>query len=219
MPIRVVHGANEGHWSLSGKTIAEARSLLTDICNLTPDLSGWVNGIACDGSTVLRNGDNLEFGKDFGKKGGIPDFVSETEVRQMYGDDGFQLLKNAGLKSSMQPVFSGLEVMGFGRSLNNDAVPLKRLPTSVDVEAETVTFNDTTYDCDRSIALVLKCLIDARGEIRSTGDIKRAFPDEPWEERLDLTIKRKLLEHQSGVGQFVESVSKRGYRFRIEACE
>ncbi len=219
MPVRVVHGANEGHWSLAGRTIAEARSLLKDICNLSADLLAWVNGIACGDSTILQEGDNLEFGKEFGQKGGIQDFVSESEVRQMYGDDGFERLKDAGLKASMQPVYSGLEVMGFGRSLNNDAPPARPIPLSVDVKSETVIFNGTTYNCDRSIALVLKCLIDARGEIRSTGDIKRASPDEPWEERLDLTIQRKLIPHHSGVGSLIEPVSKRGYRLRIEAFE
>nr|ADY58598.1 hypothetical protein Plabr_0977 [Rubinisphaera brasiliensis DSM 5305] len=67
--------------------------------------------------------------------------------------------------------------------------------------------------------LVLKCLIDARGEVRSTGDIKREFPDEPWEERLDLTIKRKLIPHRSGVGGHVKPVFKRGYRLCFDSCE
>ena len=219
MKVRVVHGSNAKKYDVAGKTVGYVRKCLRDIFNIGTDAVAWVNGLEVSGNHVLEANDNLEFGRYTGQKGGVPDFVSENEVRQMYGDDGFERLKNAGLKSSMQPVFNGLEVTGFGSSLNNNAVPLKPLPISVDVEAETVTFNDTTCECDRSITLVLKCLMDARGEIRSTGDIKRAFPDEPWEERLDLTIKRKLMYHKSGVGSLVESVNKRGYRLRIEACE
>jgi len=219
MSVKIVNGANGGNWPLAGMTIGEVRTRLKDVFTVHYTHSSWVNGRSCNDATILRDGDNLEFGQAVGSKGGIPDFVSESEIRQLYGDVGFDRLMNAGLKSSMQPVFSGLEVMGFGRELSNSATPARPIPVSVDVEAETITFNGTTYDCDRSITLVLKCLIDARGEIRSTGDIKRAFPDEPWEERLDLTINRKLMEHRSGVGSLVESVKTRGYRLRIEASE
>ncbi len=77
---------------------------------------------------------------------------------------------------------------------------------------EQVTFRDKTYSLDRPLAIILKSLVDANGEIRSTGDIKKAHPAEPWEERLDLTIQRKLMKHASGIGGLIESVAKKGYR-------
>ena len=59
----------------------------------------------------------------------------------------------------------------------------------------------------------------AKGEIRSTGDMRRAYPNEPWEKRLDQTIKRKLLKHCSGVGDVIESVDKKGYRLKLSRRE
>lgn len=219
MTVRIVSGANVGDWPIAGKTIGEIRKKLKDFLNLNPSLTAWVNGEICGDSVILRDGDVLEFMRLHGRKGGVPDFLSEREVRQIYGDDGFELLKNAGLKPSKQTVFSGLDVIGYGCSLSNTATPPKPLPISVDVESESLTYERRTFHCDRTVALVLKCLIEAHGEIRSTSEIKRAFPDEPWEGRLDLTINRKLRRHESGVGEFVESVSKRGFRFCVEAFE
>ncbi|MEZ5943925.1 MAG: hypothetical protein R3C18_21215 [Planctomycetaceae bacterium] len=219
MSVRIVNGANGCNWPLAGMTIGEVRTRLKDVCTVHHTHSSWVNGRSCNDVTVLRDGDHLEFGQAVGRKGGVSDFVSESEVRQLYGDDGFMRMTEAGLTPTTQLVFTGHDVAAFGRSLGSGEPTLNAIPVSVDVEAETVTFNDTKHECDRSIALVLKCLIDARGEIRSTSEIKRAFPVEPWEKRLDLTIQRKLIPHHSGIGNLVESVKKRGYRFRIEACE
>ena len=93
--------------------------------------------------------------------------------------------------------------------------PRQTISVSVDVENEQMTFRGTTYQPDRQLALILKCLLDAHGEIRSTTDIKNTYPNEPWEERLDLTINRKLLTHVSGIGDLIESVTKKGYRINL----
>ncbi len=219
MSVRVVHGAIDGRWEMVGKTLREVRGLLNDIYNLHPALIAWVNGIRCDDATVLQEGDNLEFGRVSGEKGGVQDFWTESEVRQLYGDDGFRRMTEVGLTPAMQLVFTGHEVAAFGRSLGSNESTLTPIPISVDVEAETLEYKGQSYHCERTEALVLKSLIRAGGEIRSTSDIKREFPEEIWEERLDLTIKRKLIPHVSGVGRLIESVSKRGYRLRVEPTE
>lgn len=162
----------------------------------------------------------MEISKRSGTKGGLPDFWSENEVRQLFGDHAFEKMREAGLEFSVQPVLCAEQVMEWGHWRERmGAKPPKVVPLSVDPVTETLTYKGKDFDFDRTLALVLKCLIDANGEIRSTSDIKKMFPDEPWEERLDVTIKRRLAKHPSGVGDLVESVSKRGYRFRIEACE
>lgn len=214
--VRVIHCGNDGIFPLAGKTVGDVRRGFRDAFNLSSELCAWVNGVETDDATVLRNGDVLKFNRKVGKKGGIPDYMSESEIRQLYGDDGYKQIRKAGLKPIAQPVFSGHDVTSFGRSLKNrDADFKKAIPITVDVDRETLTYKGRTFKCERTLALILKCLIDAGGEIRSTTDIRNAFPGEPFEERLDQTIKRKLIPHESEVGKLVESVSKRGYRLRI----
>lgn len=216
--VRVLHYAQDGYYPLAGKSIGEVRKGLRASFNLPSDETAWLNGIARDDATILRNGDDLEFGKSLGTKGGFPDFVSESEIRHLYGDDGYQRMLEAGLTPVAHPVFCGHDVAAFGRSLTKTSATLvKPVPVTVDIDGETLTYKDCKHDCERTLALVLQCLIDAHGEIRSTTDIKKTFPDEPWEERLDTTINRKLKKHKSGVGEMIEPVEKRGYRLRIEA--
>lgn len=151
---------------------------------------------------------------------GLHHFWSQNELQWLFGDQAFEKLLCAGMKLSLQPVLSVDEVLSWNRWLQDRKHVARRIPCiDVDPESETLTHAGKLYHCDRPIALILKCLIDADGEIRSTSDIKNTFPEEPWEERLDLTIKRKLKTHSSGVGELIESVSKRGYRLRTEMCE
>lgn len=219
MPVRVICGANEGSYPLAGRSIAEVRKGLRDAFNLSAEHVANVNGHQCENEEVLQNGDTLEFINEFGCKGGVQEFVSETELRQLFGDDGFERLRKAGLKSSMQPVFRFEQVLEFQGLVAQNGTTPKPLQIIVNADEETLTYKGKTFACERSIALVLKCLIDAGGEIRSTSDIRNTFPTELFENRLDITIKRKLISHHSGVGDLVESVKTRGFRFRVEDFE
>ena len=219
MSIRVICGINEGRYPVAGESIAEVRKALCEAFNLSTEHVADVNGRKCGDEEVLQNGDTLKFCKEFGLKGGIQEFVSENEIRQLFGDEGFEQLRNAGLESSMQPVFRFEQVLALQGELSQKGTTIKPLPIIVNADEETLTYKGKTFACERTIALVLKCLIDAGGEIRSTSDIRNTFPTEPLEDRLDLTIKRKLIPHHSGVGDLVESVKTRGFRFRVEDCE
>ena len=126
-----------------------------------------VNGFEQADNYVLAAGDYLEFSKTSGQKGGLPDFVTENEIRQWYGDDGFKRLTDAGLKPSSQTVFSGFDVAAYGQTLATNEQCSPPIPLSVDIQGETITFKGKSHDCERTVALVLKCLLDARGEIRS----------------------------------------------------
>lgn len=219
MSVRVICGINEGRYPVAGRSIAEVRKGLRDAFNFSTEHVAEVNGRRCEDKEVLQKGDTLELIKEFGHKGGIQDFVSENEIRQLFGDDGFERLRKAGLKSSMQPVFRFEQVLEFQGLVAQNGTTPKPLPITVNPDEETLTYKGRTFECERSVALVLKCLIDAGGEIRSTSDIRNTFSTEPLEDRLDLTIKRKLIPHHSGVGDLVESVQTRGFRFRVEDCE
>ena len=217
MKVRVVSGCNDRKYAVAGKTVGYVRKVLRDVINISPDAVAWVNGPEVSDNHVLEANDNLEFGRYTGQKGGLHDFWSESEIRQLCGDDDFERLTAAGLTPTMQPVFCFADVSKGMRVLADSTSDVAEVvPLSVDPAKEQMTFRGKVYDCDRTVAFILLCLLEAKGEIRSTGDIKRKFADEPLEPRLDLVVNRRLRKHPSGVGDFVESVDKRGYRLAVE---
>ncbi|WP_013627473.1 helix-turn-helix domain-containing protein [Rubinisphaera brasiliensis] len=96
MSVRVINGANEGFYPLAGKTIGEVRKALRDIFSISPRLLAMRNGNYCEDTTVLEDGDNLEFCLVSGMKGGVPDFWSESEILDFIGPSALDELKKMG---------------------------------------------------------------------------------------------------------------------------
>ena len=214
--VLVVHGAASDRFDIAGVTIGDVRRQLRTMFNIPAEADAFLNGEQVDDDVALKDQDTLEFVKAHGRKGGLPDFWSENELIAFFGESNVKQMQNTGLKMSLNPTISMEEVMAWSEWLQKQDAPPKRLPVSVHIEDEALTYKGKTFSCDRTLCIILQCLIDAGGEIRSTTDIQRAYPDEPWEDRLQQTIKRKLFTHPSGVGELVQSVQKRGYRLRVE---
>lgn len=211
--VLIVHGAAAERLDVAGTTIGSLRKQLKDIFNIPADAEALLNGMTVGDDTILHGGDRLEFVRVAGQKGAHPDFWTQNEFISFFGEANVARMKDAGLCLSPDQHIPIEQAMAWVRWLGNREVSApKPAPFLVCPEQETCSYRGKTFSCERSLCLVLQCLLDAAGAIRSTSDIKDAYPDEPWEERLDLTIKRKLLKHPSGIGQFVESVSKKGYR-------
>lgn len=109
-----------------------------------------MNGRRCIDEEVLQNGDTLEFCKEFGFKGGIQEFVSENEIRQLFGDEGFEQLRNAGLESLMQPVFRFEQVMALQGKLSQNRTTIKPPPITVNPDEETLRYKGRTFYCPRA---------------------------------------------------------------------
>ena len=213
--VRKVGYSNARYFDIVGLTVQQVTRSLRDLFNIPQNATAWVNGQAVAPSYALQDDDTLEFSRRFGVKGGLHDFWSEKELVELFGHEKFEAMREAGLNFTTQPVLSADEVSSWMKWLADQSQKPRKSPNIiVDVEKEEVTYHGKTYPLDRTLALILKCLLDAHGEIRSTTDIVKAFPDEPWEERLDLTIRRRLLKHPSGIGELIESVPKKGYRIR-----
>ncbi len=213
MSVRIVSSSNESQLPVVGRTIRAAARSLREVFNIHPDASAYVNGQIVDDAYVLRDGDCLEFVRTLGQKGGLQEYWSEDEVIELFGEETFEAMRGAGLAFTPQPVLDAEGVAAWTRWLaNNDYHPQQTIPVVVNEDTETIIVRGKAFHLERQLGLIVKCLIQARGEIRSTAEIKKTFPGEPWDDRLDLTIQRKLIRHVSGIGKFVETVSKKGYR-------
>jgi hypothetical protein len=67
--IKVIHGANDGTFNLSGATIAQVRASLVDAFNIPADALAFVNGEQVDNEFVLKAQDTCEFVRAAGVKG------------------------------------------------------------------------------------------------------------------------------------------------------
>ena len=211
MSVRVVHGINEGRFAAEGHTIEQVAHSLCEVFNLPADAVALVNGKEVTRDHILADGDNLEFTRTFGQKGGLHDFWSEEELREFFGDKEVQQMVEAGMKPTARPVMSAGEVVSWGKWLRDrQHDPAHTLHVRVDIENESITIRGKTFDIDQQMAAVVKCLLDAKGELRSTKDMKNDYPGYIVDERLDMTITRKLRPHRSGIGDYIKS-DRRGY--------
>lgn len=67
--VKVINGVNELASALDGRTVGEIRGLLAQALNIDPAAVPVLNGDTAADSTVLREGDELEFVKPAGTKG------------------------------------------------------------------------------------------------------------------------------------------------------
>jgi hypothetical protein len=67
--IQVSCGASSGRFPVVGRSVAEVGEFLREVLNVSKLSTGLVNGKEVDGTTILKDGDILEFLKPAGKKG------------------------------------------------------------------------------------------------------------------------------------------------------
>lgn len=68
-PVKVIHGANDGIFSVAGVAVASVRASLVDAFNIPGDAEAFVNGEAVPPAYRLQDHDTLEFIKHRGQKG------------------------------------------------------------------------------------------------------------------------------------------------------
>jgi len=215
MSVRIVHGANEGRFTLTGKTVSQIRHSLRDAFNIPEDAKALVGGTEVSGNHVVADDDTVEFVRTFGRKGGLHDLWSEDELRQLWGEDKVDELMAAGMTLTHRPCLTSHEVIGWNNwhGGGNEEYP-RQVHIDVDIDDGSIVVNGKAYDIDQQLAAIVKCLVDANGERRSQRDIKERFPNYVVNDRIDNIIRRKLITHKSGIGRFIQS-DTRGFRLTI----
>lgn len=212
MSVRIVHGANEGRFTLTGKTVSQIRHSLRGAFNIPEDAQAFVGGTEVSGDHIVADGETVEFVRTLGRKGGLHDLWSEDELRQLWGEDKVDELMAAGMTFSHRPCLTSHEVFKWNNwhGSGSEECP-RQVHIDVDIDDESIVVNGKAYEIDQQLAAIVKCLVDANGERRSQRDIKEQFPNYVLNERIDNIIRRKLKTHKSGVGHFIQS-DTRGYR-------
>ena len=67
--VKVIHGACDGSFNVSGSKVSAVRASLVDAFNIPGDALAFVNGEQVDENHVLEQGQVLEFVKQAGVKG------------------------------------------------------------------------------------------------------------------------------------------------------
>jgi len=136
MSVRVIHGANEGEFSLDGHTVAQAAKKLKEAFNISADASAFMNGTAVESNHVLGDGDTLEFVRTLGQKGGLHDYWSRAELIEFFGEDEVRQMEEAGMQLTLKPVLTAGEVMTWDKWLRNRQNPPDRYSIHVNTEGD-----------------------------------------------------------------------------------
>ena len=219
MTIRIIHGPNEGHFDVKGKTLRVVAKALREVFNIPKDAVPWIGGEIVSLDRILNDGESVEFVKEYGQKGGLQDLWSEAELLMLFGHAALDAMKQNGFILRPHLAATASDVIAWQHWLQDrSAEPSKALPIEVDIKSERLIVNGVQYELEQDLAAVVQCLLDAKGEPRSTTQMKLAYPQWIVDERLDIRIRRKLRQHKSGIGRFLKS-DKKGYRLVMPGCE
>jgi len=215
MSIRVVHGASEASFELSGLPIETVAEKLRDILNIPSQFISYLDGHVVSNNRVLnRENRVLEFVKPFGQKDGLPDFWSQSELFEFFGDKAMERMIEAGLDLESTDVLKKEDVILWNNWLQDPENGRSEILIQVDIENEEIRIHGEKYPIDRQMAAVVQCLINANGERRTTTDMAKEYPQYIFDKPLYLTISRKLEDHESGIYRFIER-NTHGYRLII----
>ncbi|KAA0139175.1 hypothetical protein FYZ48_11075 [Gimesia chilikensis] len=211
MSIRVVHGASESSFELSGLPIETVAELIRDILNIPSQFISYLDGHVVSNKRVLnRENKVLEFVKPFGHKGGLPDFWSKSELFEFFGNDAMGRMIEAGLDLESNSVIPKSEVIAWNDWLQNSEEPRLEIPARVDIKKEIIQMNGVNYRVDQEMAAIVKCILDAKGAWITIAEMQKKYPEYIVNNRVDNVIRRKLYTHKSGIGDYIEG-SWRGY--------
>ena len=204
MTVRIIHGVNQDSLPLAGHTIHFVAENLRDVFNIPLTASALVNGEDSSPDHILLDGDQVEFVRTLGQKGGLPDYSSERELKQLFTAEELEQMREAGMKMQTRKVLPGHEVSQWQRWLADH----KHLPTTtthvvVDIEGESITVDGKQFHMKTNLAAITQCLLEADGEARTQKEMKVRFPRYIEEERVDNTINRNLKTHPSGIGKYI----------------
>lgn len=213
--IRVVHGINERYFdNIAGKTVGQVAKALREIFNIPEEADALIGGEKVSDDRILQEGESLEFLRPWGVKGG-QELYTEDEILQLIGADGYEAMLRMGIKPKQHEAITLEDLAKYYQCKADPSLTPERIaPIKVDRNKCTITINKITFPIEPVFAAFVQCILDAKGEIRSTSDIKTAYP-EIIDNRLDTIIKRFLITHESGIGQYIQSVSKKGYRLVV----
>ena len=214
MAVKIIHGANDGYFCVEGESIKQVLKSIRQAFNIPDWAIAFVNGSQVDYDHKLESGDILESVQKQGRKGGLQDYWSEAEVLRLFGPESLLLIKQNGFKPKSKLVFEADDVISWQKWLSDRSIdPKKSVPVQANIDGCTITVLGIEHSVDQQIAAVVQVLIDANGEVRSTRQMKEAYPEHILDDRLDLVIKRKLRNHPSGIWVFF-SIDKKGYRMQ-----
>jgi hypothetical protein len=164
MSVRIVHGANEGCFEFAGQTVKQVHRVLRDAFNIPADAKAMVDGQGVGEDYMIRNGDNVEFVRILGQKGGLHDFWSMREVAELLGADAIQAMSELGIKPIGQLVFSSEKIGEYISTIKSKKHDTRSLTNLVlDFSSMTLTCGKQgPFEIDNSIIFRLLNRLNAR---------------------------------------------------------
>lgn len=141
MPIRVIHGANEGRFAVEGLTVGQLARQLRDVFNIPASAEAFVNGTEVQDNHVLRDGDAVEFVRANGTKSGLHDFWSEAEIVAMFGTDALEEIAAMGFEPCRRSVYTSDQITSW-QAKRTGTPELSKNGLVVDAGRFTISYRD-----------------------------------------------------------------------------
>ncbi|QDV56278.1 winged helix-turn-helix domain-containing protein [Rosistilla oblonga] len=143
MSVRIVHGANEGRFTLAGQTVRSIAKSLRDAFNIPEDAQTFVGGAEVSGDHVVADGETVEFVRTLGHKGGLNDFWSEREVTEFFGASAIADMADMEIRPVNESVFTSQQINNYlSRLTKPGETQHKPSPLIVDLSSMTLTYYD-----------------------------------------------------------------------------
>ncbi|MEZ6048758.1 MAG: helix-turn-helix domain-containing protein [Planctomycetaceae bacterium] len=94
-------------------TIKQVIRQLRDVLNIPPDAEAIVNDMEVGPELRVRDGDTVEFVRVIGRKGGINEFWSESEVTDVFGADAVEEMRGLGIEPVQVTVYTSDQIASF----------------------------------------------------------------------------------------------------------
>jgi|GEM_PF-2351951 len=203
MSVRVVHGANEGYFSVEGMTVSQVDHKLRDVFNIPSNATALINGKDVDRRHVVANDDVVEFVRSDGRKGGVQEYWSASEVVELFGPDAIEEMRGCGITPVRITAYTVDQVTSFQAQRVGNPEP-SRYGLIIDPGKYAVSFKDQgPLLLGNTISFHLLARLARRPNVYVEF---RKLRDEVWKEETteDATITRAIsrLRKQLQEGEF-----------------
>lgn len=144
MPVRVVSGSHDYSYEIVGSRVGQVRKSFRDVCNISPQHTAAVNGVECNDTAVLEEGDVLEFFCRFGRKRGLHDFWSIKEVTEFFGKAAIEEFQILNIQPVLEPVFTSEQIATWMAKRADVRNPIRQVREFI-VDFQTMEIHNRSY--------------------------------------------------------------------------
>ncbi|WP_339687105.1 hypothetical protein [Gimesia maris] len=208
MAVQIIHGSNlQSFDGIEGTTIAEIKTRLRDVLNLSPEVNAYCDGDLASVHYLVEDGDVIEFVRIQGSKGLGRLLTPEELVYELkISNEDYTYFLNLGLpiikNSSGADCHSEIAVDDFFKSLHEKSGLEEKNAVSQDGSISEISVSNKELEWDgRKISLNGKMICRYKNAAEHQAKILRSFQDNNWIHEISDPFELDEIEKKSAPGK------------------